>query len=145
MNDEDAQMIEELRAAVSRQEDHSDELIDMIMTGYDLTMSGARIAELIEESATAVAVRSAETAESRFWSCVVGDIRFDIEVGESLVIGSIEPAMPGRMILHQPDGLTSAVITAAGSFEVELRSDAPFRLYFQPTDGDPIATSWILP
>lgn len=145
MSNEDAQMIEELRAAVSREADQSDELIDMIMTGYDLTMSGARVAELIEEAASSMATRSSETAESRFWTCVVDDIRFDIEVGESLVIGSIEPAMPGRMILHQPDGLTSAVITGAGSFEVPLGSDAPFRLYFQPTEGDPIATSWILP
>jgi hypothetical protein len=143
MSDEDARMLDELRAAVSNDGDRSEELIDMIMTGYDLTMSGTRIAEMIEESEL-VAVRSDEPGP-RFWTGVVDDIRFDIEVGETSVVGSIEPAMPGRILLHQPEGLTSAELTASGSFEVARPTDAPFRLYFQPVEGDPIATSWILP
>ena len=143
MSDEDARMLDELRAAVSNESDRSDELIDMIMTGYDLTMSGTRVAELIEESEL-VAVRSDEPG-SRFWSGVIDDVRFEIEVGETSVVGSIEPAMPGRILLHQPEGLTSAEVTPSGSFEVARPSDAPFRLYFQPVEGDPIATSWILP
>ena len=37
MSDEDARTLDELRAAVSNESDRSDELMDMIMSGYDLT------------------------------------------------------------------------------------------------------------
>lgn len=143
MSDIDRELLEQVRASLSADSDSDDDLIDMIMTGYDLTMSGTRVAEAIEQSALA-ATRS-DDGSPRFWTCVVDEVRFEFELADSGVIGSIEPPIRGRMILHQPEGLTSVEVTPAGGFALDRPSDAPFRLYFQPQDGDPIATAWILP
>ena len=139
----DDRVLRDLSDALSRPSDTDQDTIDMIMTGYDLTMTGARIAELIEQEELAP-TRSDDEA-SPFYTCVVDDIRFDFEVLADTVVGSIDPPMRGRLILHQPEELATADTTESGSFEIDRPSNAPFRLHFQPDDGEPIATPWILP
>lgn len=143
MSDADNELFELLRTALESDTDSDEDLIDMIMTGYDLTASGARVVEAIERSELANTRSSADAP--RFWTCTVDDLRFDFELAGESVVGSIVPVAAGRMILHQPDGIASVELSETGSFEVTRLSDGPFRLYYQPSEGEPVATGWILP
>ena len=123
-------------------------MVDMIMTGYDITNVDARLAELVEDTAVdePVGVRSTALG-ARLLTCQYGDTAFEFEIGTDAphIIGHLEPPQPGRMRFEQGDGSTTIDLDDLARYEFTLTSTAPFRLVYLPPNGTPIATDWILP
>ena len=139
----DDELVARVRAAMSEPGDRSPDLVDMIMTGYDLTVSDALVAELVEEPEL-VPVRSDED-EGRFFSFTAGDVSLHFEVLESSVLGEVEPATQGKITLQQADEARTADVSESGAFEVDRVGAGPLRLLFEPEEGAAIVTEWILP
>lgn len=140
--------LERVRRAVERPGDGSDDVVEMVMMGYDITVAGGSIAAILEDSdlTGSVPTRSSGGGEEpRFISCEAAGTRFEFEIDGSTVIGTIDPPQAGRIVLQQPEPGGASTIGRSGSFEVSLASERPFRLVFEPEHGEHIATEWILP
>lgn len=143
----DERLLGVLRSSLRMPGDGSEDLVEMVMTGYDLTVSSGVTAFVSEDTGvTGLApVRSADAAEPRFITCEAAGLTFEFEIDGSAVIGAIDPPRAGRVCLQQPDAVADTQVTRSGSFEVSLRGTSPFRLVFEAEDGETIATEWVLP
>lgn len=139
--------LDQVQRAMRRPGDESEDLVEMVMMGYDLTVSNGQIAELVDDSwvSGSVATRSDGEAEPRFLSFEVAGLRFEFEIDGDSVLGTIDPPQAGRIVLQQPGPAGESAIGRSGSFEVTLVSDSTFRLVFEPEQGDSVATGWIMP
>ena len=141
-NRNDDELLRRVRNAILREGDNSPDLVDMVMVGYDLTMTDVVVAEVLEDPAS-VEVRSA--AESRFFTCVAGGVTLRFELLDDSVVGEVEPAGAGRVTLQQAGEEHSGDVTDSGAYAVDCPASGPFRLLYEPTSGTPVVTEWILP
>ena len=147
MHPEDERTLEMIRRAVAEPGDASEEVVQMVMMGYDLTVSNGPIAIVAEDTALTglVAVRAGYGEEPRFVSCQADGVLFEFEIEKSRVIGTIDPPQAGRIVLQRPEPAASCEIGRSGSFELALDGTSPFRLVYETEAGESIATEWLLP
>lgn len=147
MHPDDERTLELIKSATTEPGDASEDLVEMVMMGYDLTVSNGPIAMIAEDTALTglVAVRAGDEGEPRFVSCEAEGVLFEFEIERSRVIGTIDPPKAGRVVLQQPQETGSCGIGRSGSFELALNGASPFRLVYESESGDTIATEWILP
>ncbi|MDH4119667.1 MAG: hypothetical protein OEW30_19975 [Acidimicrobiia bacterium] len=139
----DDEMVEELRAALTDARDGGPDMVDMIMTGYDLTVTDALVARIVE-AGEPVAMRS-DADGPRFVVCEGGGVTVSFEIVDGTIVGDIHPVSGTDLFLEQALGTTTVDVSTTGAFEATLPSRAPFRLRYQPIEADPIVTEWILP
>lgn len=144
----DAELIDLLRDAVEERTRPSDGMVDMIMTGYDITNADASLARLVDDSRLdqVASVRSgSSTVRLLSFSAAGIDFEFELRPTEPRIVGHIDGADGGVIHLEQVDRIESLELDELGTFEFTLHSEAPFRLRHESVDGTSTATEWILP
>jgi hypothetical protein len=143
----DEETLARLRGALRRRGDDSPDIVDMVMTGYDLTMENGPIAAISEDTAVSglAPTRAGGAVEPRFITCEANGVVFEFEIDGERIIGTIDPARSGRVVLQQDEVREEATIGRSGSYELTLSGSAPFRLVLESDDGTSVSTEWVLP
>lgn len=142
------ELLDLLQSAVEERATPADSMVDMIMTGYDITNVDAQLAELVEDvRLTELESIRADNSLVRLVSFASGDLRFEFEIRPDApeISGHLEPVMPGSLTLEQAASRQTIELGSLAEFEFSLTSTAPFRLRYQPPSGRTIVTEWILP
>jgi hypothetical protein len=135
----------ELREALGYTDEVSDGLIEMIMTGYDIAGLDVIIAELTYDSLRdggLVPVRGEEPI--RMIAAEAHGVTLELEIVGQIprLVGRVIPARTGTVHLDQGVAPRSVPLDEAGAFEFALGT-GPFRVRFDPEDGEQIATEWL--
>lgn len=138
---------ETLRDAFGYRDAPDPEIVEMIMTGYDIAGMDVVAAELIHDSALfagGVAVRDAEP-EVRTITAEGGGVRFEFEIRPEAphVVGRLIPPSSGEIHLDQLGNLQVQALDASAGFEFTLLPGSPFRLRFVADGGATTATGWV--
>lgn len=145
-SDDDA-ILRQLKREVDDRLRPSTSMVEMIMTGYDITNLDAHLAELVADMGLEAAeVRSSER-QPRLITCSTGLVTFEFEVQSASphVIGHLDAPGPGSLAIDQAGHSEQQDLDELAAFEFSLPTLAPFRLRFQPSTGLPTVTDWILP
>ena len=147
-NPSDARLVAQLREAFGFDEQPSPEVIEMIMTGFDIVNIDVLIAELVHDSAIhdePIPVRGGD-AGARMVSFAGEGIRFDFEIGDDdpQIVGRLTPASPGSIALDQVGNRQEELLDESGTFEFTITPGSPYRLRFMPESGPSIATEWLI-
>ena len=144
----DEELLDKLRRSFVEDTPTPDNMVDMIMTGYDITNIDAHVAELTEDTAVdePVGVRSAALG-ARLMTFEHGDLAIEFEIGPEApqIVGHLEPPRPGRIRFEQPPQSETVELDGMARYQFTLATTTPFRLLYLPPAGTPIATAWILP
>lgn len=147
---DDDGLADELAVALRDGTRPSPDRVAMVMAGYDIVMADAIEAELVFDSAVdeLAAVRSDEAgARMLTYAEAQGEAEIDFEIVDGRIVGHIDPPSGGVVRLEQPtlDGPGEAEVEPddLGSFELELRSPATFRLRYVDATGRSVVTGWL--
>jgi hypothetical protein len=158
-NPSDDELLDEVRAALGSKLPVPDAMVELIMTGYDITNLDSHLAELVEDTllSEAAGVRSSAAAlpssETRLLTFRYGEVTIEVELGPVAphLVGHVDDAEApdgpegGSIHLDQAGRVASADLDDLGAFELTVTSGRPFRLRYQPPSGDPVVTDWLLP
>ena len=144
----DEELLDQLRSAQDRQLPVPENMIDLIMTGYDISNIDAAVAALVEDAslAEAGAVRD-DDSDLRLLSFEHADLSIECEVRgvDRRVLGHVDAGGPGSLHLDDVEGSETTALDELGGFEFVLRSSRAFRLRWEPEDGGTVVTEWVVP
>lgn len=137
---------DELRDALGYTNGVDPDLVDMILTGYDIAGLDVTVAEVTYDSFASdlVPVRAEDMPRMLTAEGAGITIEFEISAARSGLSGQVDPPTPGKIILDQLGNAHELELHPSGSFAFDLNS-GPFRLRLVTADGDSIATEWLEP
>ena len=144
MSDQD-RFRDELRDALGYGDEPSDDLVDMIMTGYDIVGLDVTIAPFVYDSSRdgdLVLVRGEDSVRALTAEGQTVTLELEVVESERRLSGRVLPPQPGTVYLDQEVVPQAVSVDEAGAFEFNLGTGS-FRVRFDPDDGEQIATEWL--
>jgi hypothetical protein len=142
--DDDA-LWQDLKAAVTENERGTEQMIDAAKAAFSWRTVDAELAALSFDSSTDAleAVRGAEQGGPRLLVFEGRSLRVDVEVGDEVVIGQVEPAQSCRVTIVSPDGDSEDADTDdEGFFSLNLPRSGPIRLKWE-SEASVLMTQWL--
>ena len=143
----DDELLETLRAAVNGPGSVPSEVLAAANGAFAWRTIDAELAALVAESSAEndrlVGVRSAVPGE-RTLVFRAAETVLEIDVTASGLVGQIDPARSGKVLLERPDGTSStADIDELGWFTVQPLASGMVRIRCSPNDAPSFVTEWV--
>jgi len=142
----DTELLNTLRSAVSEPGNVPSEVLAAANGAFAWRTIDAELAALVESSAAIdrlVGVRSA-APDDRTLVFRVAETVVEIDVDADSLVGQIDPARTGRVVLERPDGTTAtADMDELGWFTIQTRSSGLMRLHCFPDEAPSFVTEWV--
>ncbi len=146
---DDDELLELLKSAQEESLAIPPTMMDLIMTGYDITNVDTAVAALVEDTSLAGAGAVRDDGSDIRLLAFEHDgfqVEFELRGQDGRLLGHIDAEDPGLLHLHQlgHDEMPVTLDQLSG-FEITLTSGKPFRLRWQPELGDAVVTDWLIP
>lgn len=143
----DDELLDTLRSAVNSAGEVPPEVLAAANGAFAWRTVDAELAALVEESwaghENLVGVRSAGPRD-RSLVFRVADTVVEVDVSDDGLVGQIDPARSGTVVLECPDGTTAtAQIDELGWFTVPSRFSGMVRLRCSPDGAPSFVTEWV--
>jgi hypothetical protein len=143
----DDELLDTLRSAVNEPGEVPPEVLAAANGAFAWRTIDAELAALVEESwaghDSLVGVRSAEPGD-RTLVFRAADTVLEVDVSDDALVGQIDPARSGSVVLECPDGTTAtAEIDELGWFTVQSRFSGMVRLRCAPDSAPSFVTEWV--